>query len=92
MPCFYTVCELELITDPGMFHMLDHGLRGGVSMIIHRYAKANNPEMDAPYDPAQPLPYITCFDGDNPSGHALSQSLQFPDFRRLDEREWAGIN
>ena len=42
---FFTKCELELIADPEMFHMLDQGLRGGVSMITRRFAMAINPEM-----------------------------------------------
>ncbi|KAF0146940.1 MAG: hypothetical protein FD143_3161, partial [Ignavibacteria bacterium] len=79
----YTGCEFELISDPAMFHMLDHGLRGGVSMIIHRYAKANNPEMGVQYDSAQPLAYITYLDANNLYGHAMSQSLPIRDFHWL---------
>ena len=76
----YTGCELELISDPAMFHMMDNGLRGGVSMIIHRYAKANNPEMDVLYEPAHRFAYITYIDAHNPSGHVMSQALPFRGF------------
>ena len=55
----FTGCELELISDPEMFNQISPGIRGGVSMIVHRYAKANNPEMGTAYDPAAPLSYIT---------------------------------
>ena len=79
-----TGCALELISDPEMFHMMDNGLRGGVSMIIHRYARANNPEMEAQYDPAQPLAYIMYLEANNLYGHAMSQSLPFHYFRWLD--------
>ena len=38
-----TGVELELMTDPE----IDKGLIGGVSTILHLYAKANNPKCTA---------------------------------------------
>ena len=40
----HTDAELPLIADPQMFSMIDNGIRGGVAMIVKRYAKANNPK------------------------------------------------
>ena len=37
-----TGVSLELISDPAMFRMVDSGIRGGVSMITTRFARANN--------------------------------------------------
>ena len=34
--------ELELITDPDMFLVFQNSIRGEISTISHRYAKANN--------------------------------------------------
>ena len=38
-----TEVELELLTDMNMHLMIERGMRGGISMVNKRYAKANNP-------------------------------------------------
>jgi len=37
--------KLELLTDYDQYLMVEQGLRGGIAMISHRHAEANNPEM-----------------------------------------------
>jgi len=46
----HTGIELDLITDPEMYLMLENSIRGGISTITNRYSKANNPLLDD-YDP-----------------------------------------
>ena len=48
-----TKVKLELVSDPRMYEMIDSGIRGGVAMISHRYARANNPGVKD-YDPTKP--------------------------------------
>ena len=58
--------ELELISDPELFKVVDAGIRGGVSMISKRFARANNPLLgSAHYDPSQPTSYIIYLDANN---------------------------
>jgi hypothetical protein len=56
-----TGVTLELITDPNMYEMVDRGIRGGISTIIHRHAKANNPGLKN-YNPNVENSYIPYLD------------------------------
>ena len=58
-----TEVELELLSDPSMYLMCEK-LRGGVSFISHRYAKANNTTMQS-YDASLPTSYLYYVDANN---------------------------
>ncbi|KFM68121.1 hypothetical protein X975_01672, partial [Stegodyphus mimosarum] len=45
--------QLELLTDPYMHLFIERGIRGGISMISHRWAEANNKYLPH-YDPSKP--------------------------------------
>ena len=46
-----TIIRLELLLDPDMLLMFERGIRGGIAQSIHRWAKANNPDMGSKYAP-----------------------------------------
>ncbi len=88
-----TECELELISDPEIFRTLDGGIRGGISMISKRYARANNKLLgDANFDPSKPTSYIIYLDANNLYGWAMSCALPCSGFKWLEEDEWMGID
>ena len=72
----------ELITDVDIYNMIDASIRGGVSMIPTRPAKANNP-----YDPELPRRELIYLDANNLYGHAMSQYLSTGGFRVLSDTE-----
>ena len=69
-----TGVELELLTDLDMHLFIERGMRGGISMVGKRYAKANNPLVEG-YNPAEPTTYITYLDANNLYGWAMSLPL-----------------
>ena len=82
-----TKVELELITDPDMYMMVEKGIRGGVSMITTRHSKENNPCM-TDYDPKHPTTYIEYLDANNLyGGWAMSQKLPCRGFSWMSEKE-----
>ena len=83
--------KLELITDPNMYLMVENGIRGGVSTITKRYAKANNPYMQE-YNPKEENVYIPYLDANNLYGWAMSKPLPTDSFEWMTDEElqnWA---
>ena len=69
-----TGIELELFTDLEMYLFVERGMRGGISMVSKRNAKANNPQVPN-YDPRKPNNYIMYLDANNLYGWAMSKPL-----------------
>ena len=67
-----------------MHLMIERGMRGGISMVSKRYAKANNPRVEG-FDPAQSTNYITYLDANNLYGWAMSLPLPKKGFH------WKGV-
>lgn len=67
----YTKVKLETLHDIEMYPLLERGMRGGISMISHRYAEANNKDLQE-YDPEKPSTYIIYKDSNNLSGEVMT--------------------
>ena len=66
--------SLGLITDIDMYHFIEKSIRGGISMITTRYARANAPTLLA-YNARCPRVNLIYLDGNNLYGGAMSQLL-----------------
>ena len=75
-----TGVELELFTDLEMHLFVERGMRGGISVVSKRYAKANN-VLVPDYDPSKPDKYIMYLDANNLYGWAMSKPLPKRDFK-----------
>ena len=74
---------LDLITDIDQQLFIEKGMRGGISYIAHRHAKANNKYMKD-YDPQKESSYIMYLDANNLYGWAMSKPLPYCNFKWLD--------
>jgi hypothetical protein len=82
----HTKVELQLLTDPGQFLLIESAMRGGVSVVSHRLAEANL-EPDA-----EGMRYFLCYQVMcNLYGYAMSQSLPQKGFEWLTEEEIANF-
>ena len=77
-----TGIELEKISDIDKYLFIEKGLRGGISYIAKRYAKANNKYMND-YDPKKPSTFISYLDMNNLYGWAMSEYLPCGRFKWL---------
>jgi hypothetical protein len=82
-----TKVELELLSDYDQIMMFKRGIRGGVSTITKRYAKANNKYMGEAFDGSKPSSFITYFDANNLYGWAMSKPLPVNGFKWMNKAE-----
>ena len=77
-----TDITLEKISDVNKYLFIEKGLRGGISYIANRYAKANNKYIND-YDPKKPSTFIPYLDMNNLYGWAMSKYLPYEGFKWL---------
>ena len=75
-----TEVELELLTNYDMLLMVEKGIRGGICQATHRYAKANNKNMNN-YNEDIESSYIAYLDANNLYGCAISQKVTVNGFK-----------
>ena len=76
----HTGVSIELFDNEEMLEFVEKGVRGGISVISGRYAKANNKYMTN-YDENKPNSYILYLDANNLYGWAMSQYLPIGNYR-----------
>jgi len=79
-----TDVKLELLNDVDMLLLIEKGIRGGVSMIPKRYAKANNKCMKD-FNLEEESKFIQYLDANNRYGWAMSQPLPVSNFKWMTE-------
>ena len=77
-----TEIELEKISDIDKYLFIEKGLRGGISYIVKRYAKANNNYIND-YDPKKTSTFISHLDMNNLYGWAMSEYLPYEELKWL---------
>ena len=83
----FTRVELDQITDPDMYLMIEKNIRGGICMAVTRYAKANNPHLKD-YDPNKEKSYFRYWDANNLYGSAISKPLPVQNFKWMTEDQF----
>ena len=83
-----TGINLELITDIDQQLFIERGMRGGISFIAHRHARANNPYMKC-YNPEDDKTYIIYLDANNLYGWPMSRPLAYRNFKWVEPKYYA---
>ena len=82
-----TGVNLELLKDPDMLLIIEHGIRGGITQSVHRWAIANNPYMGYEYDTSKPTEHLQYLDADNLYGWVMSQPLPTGEFKWVEIKD-----
>ena len=84
-----TGIQHELHSDPDMLLMIEQGIRGGVSMISKRYAKANNKYMGEKFNQNEKSKFIQYLDANTLYGWAMCLPLPVRGFKLMtDLKNW----
>jgi len=84
----HTKAKIECFTDYEMVLFIEKGMRGGISQISHRYAKANNKYMGKDYDKSKKSSYIMYWDMNNLYGKAMIKFLPTGNYKWENVNKW----
>ncbi|XP_039291035.1 uncharacterized protein LOC120352821 [Nilaparvata lugens] len=87
----YTKVELQLISDPDQYLFFEKGIRGGISIIPHHYAKANNRYMND-FKINEPETNIIYWDCNNLYAVGMCCNLPHSNFEWMTEAEIQEFN
>ena len=82
----FTKCKLDQVSDREIYEFLKRGLRGGVSMIPLRYAKANNPGLKC-YDPGKPISHLIYLDCNALYSSIMTKKLPYKKLSFVDMKK-----
>ena len=82
--------KLEKISDINKYLCVEKGVRGGISYIAKRYAKAN--KYTENYDPKKASMFITYLDMNNLYGCAMSEYLPYGKFEWIKNVDKFNVN
>ena len=78
--------DVELLTNCEIFIFIENAIWGGISVVSHRHAQANNP-LVPDYDHKSPHTFINYLDQNNLYGNSMSQSLHTSVFSFLSDAD-----
>ena len=84
-----TGINLELTTDIDQQLFIERGMRGGISYIAHRHARANNKYIKF-CNPEDDTTYIIYLDANNLYGWAMIQPLPYGGFKWVEPKYYKG--
>ena len=81
-----TDVELDLICDPDIYLTIESGIRGGMSYVAQRYARANEPSLPD-YRPDEPTSHLAYWDCNSLYATCQTYPLPVGNFRFLSSDE-----
>ena len=82
----FTKVKIEICKEPSILAIVKANIRGGVSMISHRLAEANNPEMRN-YDESKPPLTLKYLDANSLYAHTMKEKLPIGEYEFLNQQE-----
>ena len=86
----YTKAQLPTITDRDMYDMIYSGIKGGVSVISHRYAQANNKDLPT-FDQNALETWLYYIDANNLYGFSMTKKLPYDNFEWHLDHDWDSL-